>query len=101
MYVYISENTSMEDSSTGSLFWFKEGLRYGDWESCQNGDDSCKMNGTIEISEVMRSNRIAFNSLSSSLSRCILFHGEEYCIHYFKCFNSISILLELRLPSLV
>ncbi|XP_044743143.1 cleft lip and palate transmembrane protein 1 homolog [Chrysoperla carnea] len=60
LYVYVSEDEYVEDFNNLRLFWFKEGLIYGDWYSGENGDGSYTYYEKIPTNEKIRNNGSIF-----------------------------------------
>nr|CAH7754683.1 unnamed protein product [Callosobruchus chinensis] len=60
LYVYLSENESVEDYHPSKLFWYKEGLTYGDWTSGIYGDGSYVVEKEVPITENMKNNGSLF-----------------------------------------
>nr|XP_023015225.1 cleft lip and palate transmembrane protein 1 homolog [Leptinotarsa decemlineata] len=60
LYVYLSENETMDNYHNSNLFWLKEGLRYGDWTSGPNLDGSYVIEKDVPITDNMRNNGSLF-----------------------------------------
>ncbi|XP_005100873.1 cleft lip and palate transmembrane protein 1 homolog isoform X2 [Aplysia californica] len=61
MYVYVSEQEEFTDfKNEKALFWFEQGLIYGDWTSGDNNDGSFEKSGKIEASETVQNNGSLF-----------------------------------------
>lgn len=60
LYVYLSENETMENYDNSNLFWYKEGLKYGDWYSGVNKDGTYVIQKNVPITPYMRNNGSLF-----------------------------------------
>ncbi|XP_019870701.2 cleft lip and palate transmembrane protein 1 homolog [Aethina tumida] len=56
LHVYLSESEILEDLSYNNLFWFKNGLTYGDWNSGPYMDGSYSIEKPVPISDNIRNN---------------------------------------------
>lgn len=60
LYIYLSENETMDNFHPSNLFWYKEGLKYGDWSSGPNKDGSYIVQKDVPITPHMRNNGSLF-----------------------------------------
>lgn len=60
LYVYLSENETMNNFQPSNLFWYKEGLKYGDWSSGSNKDGIYEVQKDVPITHHMRNNGSLF-----------------------------------------
>lgn len=60
LYVYLSENETIENYHLSNLFWYKEGLKYGDWTSGPNADGSYFIQKSIPLTPNMKNNGSLF-----------------------------------------
>lgn len=54
--MYLSESEILEDLSYNNLFWLKNGLTYGDWNSGPYRDGSYSIEKPVPISDNIRNN---------------------------------------------
>nr|CAI5817749.1 unnamed protein product [Callosobruchus analis] len=60
LFVYLSENDSVDDYHPSKLFWYKEGLTYGDWTSGIYGDGSYVIEKDVPVTANMKNNGSLF-----------------------------------------
>lgn len=60
LYVYLSENETVNDYHPSNLFWYKEGLKYGDWTSGPNRDGTYVIEKSVPVTPNMRNNGSLF-----------------------------------------
>ncbi|KAG5897555.1 hypothetical protein JTB14_007270 [Gonioctena quinquepunctata] len=60
LYIYLSENETMSNYHSSNLFWYKEGLKYGDWASGDDSDGSYFIEKELPITPNMRNNGTLF-----------------------------------------
>lgn len=60
LYVYLSENETVEDYHPSKLFWFKENLEYGDWNDGPDRDGTFFVEKDVPITPNMRNNGSLF-----------------------------------------
>ncbi|XP_018576856.1 cleft lip and palate transmembrane protein 1 homolog [Anoplophora glabripennis] len=60
LYIYLSENETVNNYHPSNLFWYKEGLTYGDWSSGPNGDGTYFIEKSVPVTPNMRNNGSLF-----------------------------------------
>lgn len=60
LYVYLSENETMNNYHPSNLFWFKDGIKYGDWTSGPDRDGCFVVQKDVPITPHMRNNGSLF-----------------------------------------
>ncbi|CAG9838081.1 unnamed protein product [Diabrotica balteata] len=60
LYIYLSENETMDNYSPSNVFWYKEGLKYGDWTSGKDKDGSYTIEKQVPITAHMKNNGSLF-----------------------------------------
>ncbi|CAH1174120.1 unnamed protein product [Phaedon cochleariae] len=60
LYIYLSDNETMDNYHPSNLFWYKEGLTYGDWNAGPYGDGSYAVEKDVPITPNMRNNGSLF-----------------------------------------
>lgn len=60
LYIYLSENETMDDYSHSNIFWYKEGLEYGDWTSGEERDGCYSIEKEVPITSNMKNNGSLF-----------------------------------------
>lgn len=56
LYVYITEDEILKNYDQNELFWYKDGLVYGDWNSGPNGDGTFVIEKFVPISDNILNN---------------------------------------------
>lgn len=60
LHVYLSESDSMSNFHISNLFWFEEGLNYGDWTAGPNKDGTYSIEKEVPITHSMKNNGSLF-----------------------------------------
>lgn len=60
LYVYLSENETLNNFHPSNMFWYKESLKYGDWTSGPNKDGTYAVQKDVPISAHMKNNGSLF-----------------------------------------
>ncbi|CAG9859281.1 unnamed protein product [Phyllotreta striolata] len=60
LYIYLSENETMDNYSDANVFWQKRGLKYGDWTSGIDNDGCYTFEKEVPITDNMRNNGTLF-----------------------------------------
>lgn len=60
LYVYLSENDTLNNFQPSNLFWYKEGLKYADWTSGPNRDGTYEVEKDVPVTSHMKNNGSLF-----------------------------------------
>lgn len=60
LYVYLSENETLNNFQPSNLFWCKEGLKYGDWSSGPYKDGTYVIEKDVPVTSHMKNNGSLF-----------------------------------------
>lgn len=60
LHIYLDENDVLSSFNPEKLFWYKDGLEYGDWTSGPNSDGTFSMEKNIPITPELRNNGSLF-----------------------------------------